>query len=62
MGGACSTYGDRSGVYRVLVGKPEGETDHLGDRGVDGRTILKRIFGMWDGGLDWIDVVQDRDT
>jgi hypothetical protein len=25
MGGACSTYGDRRGVYRVLVGKPEGQ-------------------------------------
>jgi len=24
MGGACSTYGDRRGVYRVLVGKSEG--------------------------------------
>jgi hypothetical protein len=24
MGGACSTYG-RTGVYRVLVGKPEGK-------------------------------------
>jgi len=23
MGGACSTYGDRRGVYRVLLGKPE---------------------------------------
>jgi hypothetical protein len=23
MGGACSTYGARKGVYRVLVGKPE---------------------------------------
>jgi hypothetical protein len=25
MGGACSTYGERRGVYRVLVGKPEGK-------------------------------------
>jgi len=24
MGGACSTCGKRRGVYRVLVGKPEG--------------------------------------
>jgi hypothetical protein len=23
MGGACSMYGERRGVYRVLVGKPE---------------------------------------
>jgi hypothetical protein len=24
MGWACSTYGERRGAYRVLVGKPEG--------------------------------------
>jgi hypothetical protein len=25
MGGACSEYGERRGVYRVLVAKPEGK-------------------------------------
>ena len=25
MGGACSIYGERRGVYRVLGGKPEGK-------------------------------------
>ena len=25
MGGTCSTYGERRGVYRFLVGKPEGK-------------------------------------
>jgi hypothetical protein len=30
--------GERRGVYRVLVGKPEG------DPGVDGRIILRWIF------------------
>jgi hypothetical protein len=25
MGGTCSTYGERIGVYSVLVGKPEGK-------------------------------------
>ena len=39
MRGACSTYGERNGVYRVLVGKSEGE-NHLEDPGVDGRIIL----------------------
>jgi hypothetical protein len=24
MGEACSAYGERGGMYRVLVGKPEG--------------------------------------
>jgi len=25
MGRACSTYGERRGVYKVLLGKPEGK-------------------------------------
>jgi len=35
--------GERRGVYRVLVGKREGN-DHLGDPGVDGRIIVRWIF------------------
>jgi hypothetical protein len=34
---------------------------HLRDPGVDGRTILKWIFKKWDGGMDWIELAQDRD-
>jgi hypothetical protein len=37
------------------------EGDHLGDPGVDGRIILKLIFKTWDGGMDWIELAQDRD-
>ena len=45
--------GERSGVYGVLVGKPEGKV-HFGDPGVDGRIILRWIFrkldvGVWTG-------------
>jgi hypothetical protein len=36
--------GEGRGVYRVLVGKPEGR-NHWGDPGVDGRKILGWIFG-----------------
>jgi len=35
-------------VHRVLVGKPEGK-NHWGDLDVDGRIILRRIFGKWEG-------------
>jgi hypothetical protein len=33
---------------------------HLTDPGVDGRVILKWIFRRWVGGMDWIELVQDR--
>jgi hypothetical protein len=35
------------GVYRALVGKPEGKRP-LGRPGVDGRIILRWIFRKWD--------------
>jgi hypothetical protein len=37
------------------------EGDHLGDPGVDGRIILKSILKRWDGGMDWIELAEDRD-
>ena len=46
MGGACSTYEDSRGVYRVLMR----ERDHLEDPGVDGRIILRWIFRKWRAG------------
>jgi len=39
------------------------EREHLGDPGVDGRIILRWVFRKWDvggGGMDWIDLAQDR--
>jgi hypothetical protein len=35
--------------------------DHLRDPGVDGKVILRWIFRNWDGGIEWIDLAQDRD-
>jgi len=42
------------GVYRVLVGKPEGKRP-LGDADADGRIILRWIFRQWEGvvGTEW---------
>jgi len=52
--------GEERCLYRVLVGKPEGR-DHLEDEGIDERIILRWIFGKWEGGMDWIDLAEDRD-
>jgi hypothetical protein len=38
------------------------ERDHFEDAGVDGRLILRWIFRKWEGGRDWIDLAQDRDS
>jgi len=47
--------GQGRGVYRVLVGKPEGARDHWGDPDADGRIILIWIFRKWEGvvGTGW---------
>jgi len=45
--GHVARLGERRGVFRVLMGKPE--RVHLGDPGVDGR-ILRWIFKKWDVG------------
>jgi hypothetical protein len=42
--------GERRGVCRVLLGIPEGKS-HWGDRGIDGRIILRWIFRKWDVGV-----------
>jgi len=46
MGGHAVRMGERTGVYRVLVGKPE-ERDHLGEQGVDLMVIFRWIFKKW---------------
>jgi hypothetical protein len=58
--GHVARMGEERGVYRILVGRPEGRRP-LGRPGVDGRIILKWNFKKWDGGGDWIDMAQDRD-
>jgi hypothetical protein len=53
--------GERRGVYRVLVGKPEGKRQ-LGrprHRWEDNNKMDLQEVGC--GGMDWIDLAQDRD-
>jgi hypothetical protein len=61
MGRACSTNGEKRNACRILVGKPEGRIP-LGRprcRWVDNIKMDLREIGL--DGVDWIDLVQDRD-
>jgi hypothetical protein len=51
----------RGGVHTGFWWGDLREGDHLEDRGVDGMIILKWIFKKYWGGMDWIDMAQDRD-
>jgi hypothetical protein len=62
MGKACSTNGEKTNAYRILVGKPEGKRP-LGSPisgWVDNiKTDFREI--VW-GAMDWIDLAQDVNT
>jgi hypothetical protein len=47
MGGAYSMYGEGKRRVQGFGGENLRERDHLIDRGVDGRIILRRIFRKW---------------
>ena len=58
--GHVARMGERRGVYRVLVGKPEGK----GPLGRPRRRWNDIIMGLQEvgyGGMDWIELAQDRD-
>ena len=61
MGGACSTHGERRGVYRVLAGKHEGKRPLGRPRRRWKNNIKMDIQEVGYGGMDWIDLAQDRD-
>jgi len=53
--------GERRGVYRVLVGKPEGKTPLGRPRRRWEDNIKMDLQEMGFGGVDWIQLAQDRD-
>ena len=61
MVGECSTYGEIRGVYRILVGKPEGKRPlgRLRRRWEDNVKVDLQEVGC--GLMDWIELAQDRD-
>jgi len=61
MGGANSTYGERRGVKSVWWGNMR-KREQLEEPGVDGRIILRWIFRVVSGGMDWIELGLDRET
>jgi hypothetical protein len=60
MGGAYSTYGERRGVYRVLMGKPEGIKPLGRPRRRWEDNIKMDLQEVEYGGMEWIELAQDR--
>jgi hypothetical protein len=61
MGGACSAYGERRGIYRVLMEKPEGKKPYGRPRHRWEGNNKMDIQEMGFGGMEWIELAQDRD-
>jgi hypothetical protein len=60
MGGASSAYG--GGVYRVLVGKPEGKRPLERPKRRWEDNIKADLQEVGCGGMNWIELAQDRDS
>ena len=59
--GHVALMGERKGVYRVLVGKPEGKRPLERPRRRWEDNIKMDLQEAGCGGTDWIDLAQDRD-
>jgi hypothetical protein len=60
LGGTCSTYGQRRGVNRILVGKFEGKRPLGKPRPRWEDNIKMDLQEVGGGGMDWIELAQDR--
>ena len=54
--------GERRGVYRVLVGKPEGKRPLGRPRHRRKDNIKMDLQGVGCGGVEWIELAQDREV
>jgi len=61
MGGGLPHMGERRGVYRVLVGKPEGKRPLKRPRHRWEDNIKMDLQEVGCRGMDWIELAQDRD-
>ena len=59
--GHVARMGERRGVYRVLVGKPEGRRPLVRPRLSWEDNIKMVLREMGCGGMDWFELTQDRD-
>jgi len=59
--GHVARMGERRGVYRVLVGKPEGKRPLGRSRRRWEDNIKLGLHEVGCGGMDWIELAQDRD-
>jgi len=58
--GHVARIGEKRGVYRVLVGKPEGKRPLGRPRRRWDDNIKTGLQEVGCGGMDWIDLAQDR--
>ena len=61
MGGHVARMGERRGVYRVMVGKPEAKRPLGRPRRRWEDNIKMDLQEVDCGGMDWIEFAQDRD-
>jgi hypothetical protein len=61
MGGACSTYGEKRGAYRILVGRPEGRRP-LGRTRRRWKDNIKMDLQGVGWCMGWFELAQDRDS